>query len=333
MRALVASIVLTTLFAPAVAHAESPAVEARARAGEAGSDNPFLGSLITYRNSVSALTFDKGAELSYNPTWVMSLELAPRFRLDKVFYVAASLDFAREVTNDDSSTMRGETWLGNLDLRAGASRFATIPGVGIDLTATLDVIFPTSKAATAQTMLFGVAPGLRLSRHFDVLSGLDLGYTVRVSKYFHRYTTGETATPVIPGCFNSAAGCDSYLNDGVRNTSWRLTNAFDLSLAFTEWLSFDASVSILTGYLYGGISDPLVDFTPQAPTNTRHALVYEFGLTAAPLSYLSVGFGATTYNPQQKPDSSNYAPFINRYTALYLDLRLDVADLVATATR
>ena len=333
MRALFASLLIAVIAAPTAAYADAPAGEATATAETPAAKSPFRGSAITYRNSVSAISLDKGAELTYNPTWAMSLELAPRYWFGKVLYVGANLDFTREITNDDSSTYRGETWVGNLDLRVGASKWATIPGAEIDLSGTLDFILPTSKIANAQTLLFGVIPGLRLSRHFDVLSGLDVGYGIRLAKNFHRYTTGETESPVIPGCVGTVGGCDSYLNDGVRNVSWRLSNSFDVGVSFTDWLSFGASFGLLTSFLYDAVDDPTVSFTPQASTDTRTALVYDLGVTVTPLSYLSVSLGATTYNPQLAPDSTNYAPFFNRYTALYLDLRLDVADLVATATR
>ncbi|PKN54770.1 MAG: hypothetical protein CVU56_24770 [Deltaproteobacteria bacterium HGW-Deltaproteobacteria-14] len=333
MRALLVSLLIAAIAVPTVASAEPPGGETRLEGSLEGSKNPFRGSAFTYRNSVSAISFDKAAELTYNPTWAMSFELAPRYWFGDVLYVGASLDFTREITNDDSSTYRGETWIGNLDLRVGASKWATIPGADIDLSGTLDFILPTSKIANAQTLLFGVVPGLRLSRHFDVLKGLDVGYGIRLTKNFHRYTTGETESPVIPGCVGTVGGCDSYLNDGVRNASWRLSNSFDVGVSFTDWLSLGASFSILTSFLYDAVEDPQVSFTPQASTDTRTALVYDIGVTVTPLSYLSVSLGATTVNPQLAPDSSNYAPFFNRYTALYLDLRLDVADLVATATR
>lgn len=333
MRALFASLLIAVIAAPTAAHAESPAGDALATADAPTSAGPFRGSAFTYRNSVSAITLDKGAELTYNPTWAMIFDLAPRYWFGDVLYVGASIDFTREITNDDSSTYRGETWLGNLDLRLGASRWVRIPGAEIDISGTLDFILPTSKIANAQTLIFAVAPGLRFNRHFDVLAGLDLGYSVKLTKSFHRFTTGETESPRIPTCGSSPGGCDPFLSDGVRNVSWRLSNSFDASISFTDWLSFSASVGIFTGFLYDAVKADSVSYSTQKDTTTRTALVYDLGVTVTPLSYLSVSLGATTVNPQLAPDSTNYAPFFNRYTALYLDLRLDVADLVATATR
>ena len=69
------------------------------------------------------------------------------------------------------------------------------------------------------------------------------------------------------------------------------------------------------------------------PTSTRHALLYDLGVTAQATDFFSVSLGVTTLNPELAPDSSRYAPFFNRYTAVYLDLRLDVAQLVVDATK
>lgn len=334
MRALIVAALMCSLALPSAALAASPSVlSAIATDEDADGVSPFRGSTLTYRNAVTALTFDQGAELTYNPTWVMALELAPRYWFDDIFSVGLRLDVSREVTDDDTSTMRGESFLGNLTLTAGATHWATIPVVDVRVSGGLDLAFPTSKAAQAQTMLFGVSPSVRLARSFDVLAGLTVGYGLRLSKFFHRFTTTERETPLIPACFDAAGGCESHLNSGVRNASWRLTNSLDVTLAFTDWLSLSASVAWLTSFLYDAADDDRVNVTPQEPTSTRYALLYDVGLTVSPSSYFAVGLGTITINPQQRPDSSDYAPFFNRYTAFYLDLRLDVGALVATLSR
>lgn len=334
MRALISAALMALVALPSASLAASPSIlSATATDEDADGSSPFRGSTLTYRNAVTALTFDEGAELTYNPTWVMALEVAPRYWFDDVFSVGLRLDVSREITDDDTSTMRGESFLGNLTLTAGAVHWATIPVIDVRVSGGLDLSFPTSKAAQAQTMLFGVAPSVRLSRRFDVLAGLHLGYGLRLSKFFHRFTTSERETPLVPGCFDAVGGCESHLNSGVRNTSWRLTNSLDLTLEFTSWLSMSASVAWLTGFLYDAADDDRVNVTPQEPTSTRHALLYDLGVTVSPLSYFAVGLGTITINPQQRPDSSNYAPFFNRFTAFYLDLRLDVGALVASLSR
>ncbi|TNF29906.1 MAG: hypothetical protein EP329_14645 [Deltaproteobacteria bacterium] len=316
-----------------MASAQTPGGETRLEGAMDGEKSPFRGSAINYRNSATAISFDESAELTYNPTWAMSLSLAPRYYFSDMFYAMASIDFTRELTNDDMSTYKGETWIGDLRLRAGATRFLTIPVLDINISGTLDFVFPTSKWSASRTMLFAIQPGLRLSHHFDLLAGLDIGYGINLRKNFNRYTTGETDSPYIAACAGSVSGCDSFYNDGLRNVSWRISDSFDVTLSFADWVSVSASFGFIHSFLYDGVTDDTVNYTPVEPTDVRTALFYDVGATFIPLSYLWVTVGASTFNPQQAPDSSNYAPFFNRFTSLYLDLRLDVADLIATATR
>jgi hypothetical protein len=291
--------------------------------------SPWRGSAITYRNNVSTLSFDKAAEPDYNPTWAMGLELAPRYWFDDIFNVSLRLDASYEITDDDSTTLADEALLGNLVLGAGASRFATIPGAGIDVSGSFAVILPTSLRAQAQTLMFAVAPGIGLAKTFDVLEGLTIGYGLRLTKFFHEFTTAERESPIISSCFAGQGGCESFLNTGLRNTSWRITNGFNLGLSFTDWLSISAGLTVVTDFLYNKVDDDRVSLVTIEPTDNRHALVYDLGVSVIPWSPLTVSAGISTVNPQQRPDGDNYAPFFNRNSAVYLDLRLDVAGMVA----
>jgi hypothetical protein len=51
---------------------------------------------------------------------------------------------------------------------------------------------------------------------------------------------------------------------------------------------------------------------------------YNGEIYTTPLSFLTIALGFITQNPQLAPDATYEAPFFNRYTAPYLDLRLDV---------
>lgn len=327
-RALLVTALLALGVAPTVARAEDDITRvARAPLGDDDSSSPFRGSSLTYRNAASTLSFDRSAELTYNPIWTMGLEIAPRFWFNDTFSVSASLSLDREITEADDTTFANETLLSDLVLGASARKWATIPVVDIDVSGGVQVILPTSKASQGDTLLFAVAPQLRLAHTFPVLSGFTLAYSLRVAKYFHRYTTGELDSPLISGCFGSPS-CDRLVNTGVRNTSFRVTNAFSLSLAFTDWLSFDAQFGVITSFLYSGVDDDRVSLETLEPTSTRHALLYDLGATAQATDFFAVTLGVSTLNPQLAPDSTRYAPFFNRYTAVYLDLRVDVAQLV-----
>ncbi|MCC6621249.1 MAG: hypothetical protein IT385_08340 [Deltaproteobacteria bacterium] len=296
----------------------------------AAKPSPFRGSEIAYRNSASAISFDRGAELTYNPTWVMALELAPRYWLSKTVSLGASLELSRELTNADDTTQRGETLLGDLALRVSASRLAVLPG-GIDVGASLGLALPTSLASQGDTLIMSIAPALRLSRTFGkVLDGLTIGYGLRFTKLLHSYTTGELDAPLIGTCFAGSAGsCDRFLNSGGRNVSFRLSNGLDVALDITDWLSASADFAIVVSWLYDAVEDERVSTTTLEPTDTRYALVADVGVSARPWRPLEIRLGAAAINPQLAPDGSRYAPLFNRFATLYLDLRLDVAALVA----
>jgi len=85
-------------------------------------------------------------------------------------------------------------------------------------------------------------------------------------------------------------------------------------------------------WLYDVQSTELVSNVAQEPSDRRMLLSYNLELAARPVSALTVALGASTTHPALKPDSTYYTPFFNRYTTVYLDLRLSVADLVSALT-
>lgn len=296
--------------------------------------SPWRGSEVAFRNSVTAISADASAELTYNPFWGMAVELAPRYSFDDVWSVAASLEIQREITEADDTTLDDETLLGDLGLRVAASRFAKIPWVGVDVSAGLGLTFPTSLASQGDTLLFALAPSLRLSRTFDdVLEGLTIGYSARFTKFFHEFTTSALDSPMIPGCFVGSSGsCDRFLNTGYRNVSFRMSNGLDVGLDITDWLSFSGDFAIIVSWLHDDIEDERVSHVELEPQDERYALAADLGFSARWWKPLEVRLGASTVNPQLAPDGSRYAPFFNRFTTLYLDLRLDIAALVQDLT-
>lgn len=307
---------------------------------------PWRGSSFTYRNAVTALSFKKDADLTYNPYYEMSWSFHPQWWVGDIFNAALDFSLSRELTEADDTTYDDETLMSDLSLTLAASKFATIPVLDIKMSANVVMIGPTSKASQARTLLFGIRPGLSLSRSFDVLAGINLGYSFGISKFFYESTTGQLNDAPISNCATSPGGCEEYQNTGVRNTSWGLSNSFSLGIAFIDQLSLDASFGIKHSFLYEQsvrASDEIVDpgtgatlTTSESPYSNdddiRYAMVYGLGLSVIPTQALSIGLGAETANPQLKPDSTYEAPFFNRYTVVYLDLTLDIDGLVQQLT-
>jgi hypothetical protein len=291
---------------------------------------PWRGSEFIYRNTVSAYTLDPSADLTWNPYYAMSFGFKPRWWFDDHWYVGARLDVTRELTQADDTTLRGEAWLGDLLLTAGASKFYTIPVVGIDLGADLMLSTPTSKISQGRTMVLGLGPGVRVSRTFDLAGEFSVGYHVRFSSLFHRFTTSELESPIIPTCSSSGAGCDAFVNTGVRNTQFRVQHGIDLSYEPLEWLALGTGFEHIVDWLYAMDSnDPDVSLLNESPADQRWASSFYFEVTFMPIPALEVGVGYETISPQLAPDSTYYDPFFNRYTTLYVDLRVEVDGLVS----
>jgi hypothetical protein len=288
---------------------------------------PWRGSYLGYRNALSAISLDRGAEQTYNPYYAMGLIIAPRFWPGDVLQISADLTVMRELTAADTTTEQGETLVGDLVIGLAAPSFYTVPAIEIELSAGLDVIVPTSKGSQARTLYVGLTPGVGLARRFDLLAGLAFSYGFGATKYFHGATTAQREAPLIPDCYDSGS-CELYVGTGTRNVSWRLRNSFGASLSFVDWLSIGAGVAVLTDFLYPlGETDSQVSYEPQEPTDRRHTMAYSAEIVGWPMPALAIALGAETVNPQLRPDSTNEQPFFNRYTVLYLDLRLDFAGL------
>ncbi len=288
---------------------------------------PWRGSALLYRNAASAISLDKGAELTYNPYYAMTLQVSPRWWFGKYVGLSADLDVTREITDADDTTRDGEWWLG--DFQAAVSgRAPRIPWVGIDSSASVALVAPTSKLSQASTMILGVRPGLTLSRTFPLLSGLTVAYSLQGARYFHEYTTAERELPLIPGC--AGGGCERFLNFGVRNTEYRLTNAVALAMDFFPWLGISADAAVIVDWLYAQETvDERVSFEPQEPTDQRYLMAYSVELYGKPMPSLGLALGMSTVNPQLKPDSTYQEPFVNRYTTFYFDLRFHIDGFVA----
>jgi hypothetical protein len=306
--------------------------------GSDGEESPedvawYRSSSFSYRNVASAISFNRDAEPTYNPYYAMIFGLNPYFWTGKTGYINLRLDLSHELTNADNTTEKHETLLSDITLGIGLSNFFTIPTLEVGVSTKFDIITPTSKISQARTLIIGLRPGFSLSRSFDVLSGLALGYSFGVTKNFHEATTMQREVPLIPEFLTSTRSNESFLNTGVRNASWEFANGFSIGLDFIKWLGASGAVTLIHGILYD--NNPMDDnldydlYQVEAPTNIRYMIAYSLEIHSTPVKPLTIALGAETVNPQLAPDSTYETPFFNRYTAVYLDLRLDIAGLVS----
>lgn len=295
----------------------------------------FRGTNLSYVNTVSTLSFRRDAELTYNPYYAMTLALSPRYWFDDIFYMAGFFAMTGELTEADNTTYSHEVQFHDSILKGGAANFWTIPYAKIDLSFALSGVLPTSKQSRAHTVILGLKPEFTVSRRFDLLEGFSLNYQLGATKFFNQYTTAQRESPLIPNCVAGTGQCDSFLNTGVRNTEWRLVNSFAMSLDITKWLGVSVSGGIIIDWLYEieNSDDESISWQAQEGTDKRYTMVFGAELYGRPVKPLIVALGLNTVNPQLTPDSEYETPFVNRYTAMYLDLRLDFQSLVTAFSR
>ena len=280
---------------------------------------PWSGSAMSLNQSVSTLSFDKSSELDYNPYYALTLGLAPSWRFHPKLYVSAGLSFSREITQPDNRNRADEIWLSDTRLTIGTPGWK-IPVLAIQVAGQLTSTFATSPSSRAQTLIYGVQPGLSLSRRFGLLQGLTVAYSGGIRVNIHEYTTGELSAPRIATC--TGATCAELINTGVRNTQYQQSHSGSLSLGIFQWLSLSTSFGVYMSHLYPAAVIESTSYQPLESTDTRYAVSYGLGAQFKVLSGVSTSVGMSTFNPQRTPDNDQYRPFFNRFSQVYLNMRL-----------
>lgn len=280
--------------------------------------NDFRGSSLTYSNMLSLNSLDQAAEPTYNPYYDMLLTLAPRYWFLPRTFVSASLSIDRELTEPDDTTYKDETRLSDLNLRVGSILHSW--DFGLTTFGAIGATLPTSLASQARTTQVATNGLIALTQGLGKMGSLSYAFGLTHTAF--EYTTGELETPRISSCAGSAVGCDPFLNTGVRNAPWRTVHNLSLNLFPKPWLFVSASAGVITSYLYPALNnDPRVSNVPQEPTNKRVAMSYGLEVDLQPKQWLILALAFNTFNPQLAPDSTNYAPFFNRFTVVSFDVR------------
>ncbi|MFZ5470139.1 MAG: hypothetical protein ACOZIN_11950 [Myxococcota bacterium] len=300
-----------------------------AQAAEEGPQAPYRGSRVSLRNAVSTVSFDRGAQLTYDPYDALTLGLDGRWWFSERFFAKGRVDLSRELTESNITTRSGELLLGDVVLGAGLDRAYTVPRAELQLSGDVSLRLPTSLASRADTLVLGLEPSFRVARAFAFRGGASVRYSFSPSLHFHRFTTGERISPLIVGCAPGSVECERFLNTGGRNAPFSHGHTLDGGVQLLSWLSLSAAVGVQVAHLYPAATDPRVSLVPQEPTDALFTNIFALEATFTPMPSLSVGLGASTVNPQLAPDSSRYGLFFNRYTTLFLELRFDPAGLSA----
>lgn len=299
--------------------------------------SPLRGSTISVTNAVTLNTIDRDADLTYNPTYAVSTSAAMRYWVTDNINLRLGFGFSREITNNDFTTQRDELLLDDTTLGVGAMLW-NIPVVDVLAIGAFDLRFPTGPFSQAQTMIVAAQPRAIFYKQFEPL-GFNLTFVTGFNRMFNEYFTESAAGPY-EICPSVALGCDPT-DTGVRNVKLRLINAFAVGIFPAPWYGASASVTVLHDYLYprsegrvsnergADVTELSATFVPQEEQNTRTLMAYNLEAFVLPHQSITLAVGASTFGPQRAPDSSNYAPFINRFTNLVVDVRINVAAAIA----
>ena len=304
-------------------------------AEESQTEGPGLrwwrGSAITYRNEVSALTLDKGAEPNYNPHYNMVWSFGPRFHVHEKLWFSSNVSVSREITEADSTTFANEAILSDLQFAMGSSYRVPVAKIGIS--GSLGASVPTSKVSQARTLYTSLSGSLGLSRTFPVLSGLSLSYSLRGARNLHEFTTSETETPRIGACDVASGECDPFLNTGVRNAQWRMSNSGTIGIEFVEWLGLSVTAGIAHSWLYpSDIDQTQISLEVEDPRELRYGMFQVVEIHSSPMPSMGIALGMSTASAHRGPDQKPRTPFFNRDTTFYLSLTLDIDGLVVQLT-
>ncbi|MBN2360970.1 MAG: hypothetical protein JXR83_16055 [Deltaproteobacteria bacterium] len=307
-----------------------------AAAGERA-PSPIRGTSFSLRNSLTALSLAPAADATYNPYSASTFGFTAAWWFDQTFYFNGALDVTHEWTMADSVNHQSELVLRDSVVSVGGHRIWTVPWVNVGLSADLALVLPTSKRAQAETLWLTATPSLSLGREFEHLFGvikvLSLSYTFKPSKSFHSYTTSSYQGPTIQDCRGSATGCEAFLHNGLRNVSWSIGNSVGAELTLLDWLSLDAGFAVYVGFLYPLATSPDVSYAVSDPVDERYVDFYQIGVNFKPTRAVTLSVGTSTANQPRKPDGTLREPVFNRYTQLFIDLRLSTAGLLDQLAR
>jgi hypothetical protein len=333
--------------APAAAAAPAPAaptvLNTRSSAGfadtETGSGRPWRGSAISYGAFASAMTFAPTGQPWYDPTVGQNITLLPEWHFNDRFFTRARMFISQELTASDTTTTLHEVELSDIYWDWGTTGWKE-PHTGVQIAGDVRFVLPTSKLSHLKTQLLTVGPGVSVSRKFNVLSGLAIGYGVRPTVHFNQWTTGESYQHNLVTCNDpQSSDCQFDMNTGGRNVYFDVGHGPFLSFQPYSTVSLDMAFIMTRGWLYAPAGAPVgqdgkpIMVSPGALSDngttvkdiTRFLVSVSWQFTKP----VGVALTALTYGGQLAYDGTYIFPLFNRNTTLYLDFTLDIENVTS----
>jgi hypothetical protein len=305
---------------------------------------PFRDSSFVWFRSLGANGLVKSNDLTWKPLYSWLFRLYPRYYFTDKLYVSVKLGLEVELTNSPDTTTYREPLFEDIWLDLGYKKVYTIPVAKVDITPSLRLVLPTSKAARAESLVMGVGPGFGLKRSFKLpwkKMSVDLSYSFRYIKHFNQNTTVQLDGQPISGCVGlpDSGNCGAGLQTGDMSVNHQFQNLFVADLNITDKLSFEAFVGFFNKLAYSPPDATLIingqpyKLGPEEYNNVIHraSIWYLFELAYQFHPTTKVGLGISTWASQLAPDSTYRAPFINRATEFMLSTTVALDQVVARA--
>lgn len=325
---LAATAALVCAAAPARAQSTEASAEAEA---QTGAQLPYRGSLAIYEHSTRLWAYTT-EELTYNPYYVHSLSLRPRWYFSDHVWGRLQLDMEQELTDADDTTTANEVRVTGTALDFNYSDFQLAENFMAAGRVTFG--FPTDKISQLRTMY--LSTGLRAALSYKIPSlakGLTLGLAGAFTKYFNRYADGDV--DVLQYCTGSRGTAEQCTATGVMNPNFRLVWEATAAFQALDNLGITASFLVYNTWAYdvpdaevrSSTGDVLVE---RSTDDTRLRALNRFTLdvTYDFTKFFGVSVGTDTYTGQLADDATYRNPFFNRFTNFYVDLNLTVDELV-----
>lgn len=311
---------------------------------ETDADLPFVGfgATLIYENSVGIGSF-VADEDQRRTLWDMLWSVRAKLYLfHKLMFVQARIDLNQPIIDnaDAETTENNEFTISDTIITVIAPSFYTEPVTGLRFGAWMDFVFPSSLASQYADLLLGWRTGVQIGRTFGPV---DIMYQFRFTKNFHqgasptldfdRYGTGATTGTPFRG-----RGPGGEVGEGI-STEFNLMNRLTVTVEIPANLYFALDFIIYNSFHYDlsdedQITDPVtgavidLDSSPHAQSGRGQvdltSATLEFGW--APIQYLTVALGVTSYQPPIKDDNSglrfpfNFSEASANFTTVYLDV-------------
>ncbi len=321
-------VVLTLVGVSFVANAQSAPIGVEGDSGQGQKGLPFRGSLLTYDHSATAYSFDQSAELHYNPTWAHRLGILPEWHFNDLFFARGKLWLGQELTQSDTTTYKNEIELSDLWLDFGTTGWLEKHS-GIRVSGEVRFTLPTSKPSQALGRVMTIGPMAALSRKFNLLHGLTVAYSGRVTYRFNRFANGQFESPSIADCGDpTGTACLDFRSSGERSVEWDVMHGPAISFQPIENVSIDALFLWDHAFLYPLAPAPAQFAGSQglavAGTDVRNLGIFYLSASYQVTKLVGLTLGAYTLTAEPYLDGTYLNPIFNRYTTLYLEADFDV---------